>query len=483
MKILIAASEAVPFVKTGGLGDVTGALANEYKKMGVDAALILPFYRKIKKSAKDFGIKPLKKEITIPLGDRFETGKLWEGKTSEGATAYFIENDKFYDRDDIYGTPEGDFPDNVSRFTFYARAVCEALKTLKLNFDVIHCHDWQTGLIPVYIKTLYMNDFSKTATLLTIHNIGYQGLFQSPDMPITGLGWELFNINGLEFYGKINFLKGGILFADIINTVSKNYAKEILTKEYGFGLDEVLKKRSKDLYGIINGIDYSEWGPEHDSLIPVNYSIEDLSGKVKCKKSLQRECALPLSKSMLVGMVARLSSQKGINFVAEAMKEIIKLGLEVVILGKGDKFFQNILLDLQKKYSRRLSVTIGFDDVLAHKIYAGADIFLMPSEYEPCGLGQLIALCYGTIPVGRKTGGIVDTISEYNPSKGTGTGFLFNGSSPEEFLITIKRANEFFNDKQHWVKIQKNAMSRNFSWRRSSEEYLSLYQKALKKKY
>ncbi len=482
MKILIAASEAVPFVKTGGLGDVTGALVNEYKTRGVDAALMLPFYRKIKKYSKDFGIKPLKKEIVVPLGERFERGRLWEGKTSKGATVYFVENDKFYDRDDIYGTPDGDFPDNASRFIFFDRAVCEAIKALKMNFDVIHCHDWQAGLIPVYLKTIYKNDFSKTATLLTIHNIGYQGLFWSLDMPLTGLGWGLFTPNGLEFYGKINFLKGGILFADIINTVSKNYAKEILTKEYGFGLDDVLKKRSKDLYGIVNGINYSEWDPEHDKLIPANYNIKDLSGKNTCKKTLQKECSLPVSNSVLIGMVARLSSQKGINLAAETMGQIIKMGMEVTILGKGDEFFQDMLLDLQKKYSKRLSVTIDFDDARAHKIYAGADIFLMPSEYEPCGLGQLIALRYGTIPIGRKTGGLIDTISEYNPSKGTGTGFLFDSSS-DEFLMAIKRAHEFFKDKQRWIEIQKNAMSQDFSWQHSAEEYISLYQKALKKKY
>jgi len=482
MKILITTSEAVPFVKTGGLADVTGVLIDEYKKMGIEAAIMLPLYRKIKQSANDLGIKPLEKEITVPIGEQVETGKLWEGRTPEGAPAYFIENDKFYDRDDLYGTSKGDFPDNSSRFTFYDRAVLESLKVLKLDVDVIHCNDWQTALIPVYIKTIYRNEFPKTRTLLTIHNLGYQGLFWSLDMPLTGLGWELFNMEGLEFYGRINFLKGGILFADILTTVSKNYAREILTEEYGFGLEGVLRKRSKDLYGIINGIDYNNWNPKNDSLITSNYSIKDLTGKSKCKKSLQKTYGFPSNNSMLIGMVTRLSSQKGLDLVAEAIGGIIWSGAQVIILGKGDEAFHKEFLDLQKKYRKQLSVTIGFDNELAHKIYAGSDVFFMPSRYEPCGLGQLIALRYGTIPIGRKTGGLVDTIVEYNPSKGTGTGFLFNGYSSNELLKAFRKAKKFFDDKRYWLKIQRNAMSQDFSWQHSAEEYLSLYKKALKKK-
>jgi starch synthase len=482
MKILIAASEAVPFAKTGGLADVTGSLLNEYKKMNLEPAIILPFYRKIKTAVRDFGIKPLGKEIIVPLGNKFEIGKIWKGKTPEGADAYFIENDRFYDRNDLYGTPEGDFPDNAARFIFYNRAVLETLKTLELKFDVIHCNDWQTGLIPVYTKTLYKKTFAKTATLMTIHNLGYQGLFWSIDMPMTGLGWEIFNIEGLEFYGKINFLKGGIMFSDIITTVSNNYAEEILTSEHGFGLDGVLRKRNNDLYGIINGINCNIWDPEKDTYIPYSYSIKDLSGKTKCKKSLQKECGFPLNDSPLIGMVTRLSSQKGLDLVAEAMKKIVNSGMQVVILGEGEKYFRNLFLDLQKKYRKSLSVTIGFNDSLAHKIYAGSDIFLMPSKYEPCGLGQLIALRYGTIPVVRKTGGLADTIIEYNTSDRTGTGFLFNGYSSCEMLEALERTNEFFNDKADWLRIKKNSMSQDFSWRHSAEEYLSLYQKAVKKK-
>lgn len=289
MKVLIASPEVVPFVKTGGLADVAGAVVNELKKIGVDSAVILPLYRKIKRAANELKIKPFKKEISVPLGSNIEKGRLWKGKTSGSTDAYFIENDKFYDRDELYGTKEGDYPDNASRFIFYSRGVLEALKTIGLEVDIIHCNDWQTGLIPVYLKTIYKNDFPNAATLMTIHNMGYQGVFWHLDMPLTGLGWDMFHIEALEFYGKINFLKGGLLFADVITTVSSTYAKEIMTPEYGFGLDGVLRKRCNDIYGIINGIDYNEWNPWRDTIIPVKYNKKNLSGKVMCKKSLQRE--------------------------------------------------------------------------------------------------------------------------------------------------------------------------------------------------
>ncbi|MBI4697622.1 MAG: glycogen synthase GlgA [Nitrospirae bacterium] len=483
MKILIAASEAVPYVKTGGLADVTGTLVNEYKKLGTDAAIILPLYRKIKRSAGALGLKSTGKEISVSLAGRPEKGIIWERKTPEGAIAYFIENDKWYDRDELYGTAGGDYPDNIARFSFFCRAICETLKILGLSFDVIHCNDWQTGLIPVYLKTLYKKEFAKTASLITIHNIGYQGLFASSDMPFTGLGPDLFSIDGLEFYGKINLLKGGILYADIINTVSSNYAREILTEEYGFGLQGVLGKRIKDLYGIINGIDYHEWDPESDALIQKNYSLKDMSGKEDCRKALQKACSLPSTKAMIIGMVTRLSAQKGIDITARAMQGIIKSGAQVIILGKGDEPFHKIFLNLKKKYSDQMSVTIGFDDALAHKIYAGSDVFLMPSQYEPCGLGQLIALRYGTIPIGRKTGGLADTINDYSHSGKSGTGFLFNGYSSNELLAAVKRAHELFGEDKAWMKIQKNAMSQNFSWQRSAEEYLLLFQKAAGKMY
>ncbi|MBI4686900.1 MAG: glycogen synthase GlgA [Nitrospirae bacterium] len=481
MKILVVSSEAMPFVKTGGLADVAGTLVDEYKKLRHGAALFLPLYRKIKQSAMDFGIKPLGKEITVPLAGIPEKGMLWKGKTPQGTTVYFIENDKFYDRDELYGTPAGDFPDNASRFVFFDRGVLEALRALNLNFDVIHCNDWQTCLIPVYIKTLYKEYFPKTKTILTIHNMGYQGQFSPDNMPLTGLGWKLFNMEALEFYGKINLLKGGIVFADALTTVSGNYAKEILTKEYGFGLEGVLKKRSKDIYGILNGIDYKEWNPEKDSLIPASYTAKNLKGKARCKTELQKACGFIEDDSFLIGIVSRLSAQKGLDLVAKAIDDIINLGAQVAVLGKGDESFQHMFSDLQKKYRGRVSFSMGFNDSLAHKIYAGSDAFLMPSRYEPCGLGQLIALRYGTIPIARKTGGIINTVTQYNIDKGTGTGFLFGGYSADKLLEAVKQAAALFKDKKQWQKICKNAMSEDFSWQESAKRYISLYKKLKEK--
>lgn len=481
MKVLIASPEAVPFAKTGGLADVAGVLVDELKRIGIDSSIILPFYRRTKDLAKDLRIKELGKEFTISLGNDTEKGRLWKGKTARGADAYFIENDRFYDRDELYGTDEGDYPDNASRFIFYSRGVIETIKKLDLKVDIIHCNDWQSGLIPVYLKTIYSDEFHETATLMTIHNIGYQGLFWYLDMPLTGLGWEMFRVDALEFYGKINFLKGGILFADIITTVSSTYAKEIMTSEYGFGLDGVLRGRRQDLYGVLNGIDYNEWSPWRDRLIPARYNKKNTSGKALCKNTLRRECNLTESDRPLMGMVSRLSSQKGIDLVAEAMDKIIKSSAQVIILGRGEKIFHEIFSELQKRHKGNLSVIIGFDNALAHKIYAGSDIFLMPSKYEPCGLGQLVALSYGTIPIVRRTGGLADTITEYNPNTGEGTGFLFDDYSVGAMLSAITRAKELFDDKIQWQRLMFNAMSMRFTWRQSARQYLTLYRKALKR--
>jgi starch synthase len=479
MKILIASSEVVPFIKTGGLGDVAGTLVNEFRKSGVEAYTILPLYRSIRNSGRRWGIRALPEEISVQLGEHIETGRVWTGKHPEGADAYFIENDRFYDREEIYSTSEGNYPDNASRFIFFCRGIIETIKALSLQCDIIHCNDWQTGLVPAYLKTIYGHELSGTSSLLSIHNIGYQGIFPSSSIHLTGLEGEMTNINDIELNGKINFLKSGILYADLITTVSNTYSEEILRPEFGYGLEGVLRARKDSLYGIINGIDYSEWSPEDDTLIRANYSKDDLSGKTQCKKSLQKALDLPVSDVFLIGMVTRLAYQKGLDLVLKAMGELMKSGFQMIILGKGDEDLHRAFKRLQKKYSGQLSVTLGFDNTLAHKIYAGSDIFLMPSKYEPCGLGQLIALRYGTIPVARKTGGLADTIIEYNSLEGTGTGFLFDGYSSDEMIIKTKKAKALFDDKPSWSKVRKNAMTQNFSWRNSAEKYISLYNKII----
>ena len=394
MKILIATPEAVPFAKTGGLADVTGALRNEYRKMKEEAYLVMPLYGRVKENFKlrDAGLK-----ISVPLGNRKVKGRIF----TYGDSAYLIECDEFFDREEIYGTPRGDYPDNAARFIFFSRGVLEACRALGFKPDVIHCNDWQTGLIPLYLKTIYKSDkfFDRTVSIITIHNLGYQGLFPQSDMPLTGFDKSLFTPEGIEFYGKINFLKAGLISADSITTVSHNYAKEILSREYGFGLDGVLRKRASALTGIVNGIDRKEWNPESDAFIKRNYSLKDIDGKKECKLQLLKECSIrPDAERPLIGMVGRLSSQKGLDLILESLDEILSTGANLIILGRGDEMFQRRLSSAAKKYKGRMYVKAGFEDSLAHKIYAGSDIFLMPSRYEPCGIGQLIAMRYGTIP-------------------------------------------------------------------------------------
>ncbi|OGW40872.1 MAG: hypothetical protein A2Y97_14210, partial [Nitrospirae bacterium RBG_13_39_12] len=374
MKILIASPEAVPYAKTGGLADVVGSLVKEYRRTKEDAYVVLPLYKSIKNSKKppvDTGL-----EIKVPVGGKVIKGRIFSDRSS----AYFIGCDKFFNRQELYGTQEGDYIDNASRFIFFSRGVLEACKKLKLKPDVIHCNDWQTGLIPLYLKTIYRNDkfLKNTAGILTIHNLGYQGLFPPAEMLLTGYGWELFTPEGIEFYGKVNFLKAGIISADIINTVSNNYSKEILNKEFGFGLDGVLRNRAKDLYGVINGIDYDEWDPSRDKFIPANYSNDEISGKGKCKKELLRSLFgssddIDSERIPLVGMVGRLAAQKGFDLVIQSVDELLSMGVKLIILGKGEEIIQRSLYEIAKKYKGSVYVNIGFEEPFAHRVYAGSD--------------------------------------------------------------------------------------------------------------
>lgn len=481
MKILIAAPEAMPYIKTGGLADVVGAVFREYRKMNMEASLILPLYRSIREN---FNLTDTGPGMNFRTENRSFSGRIF----SHDSSVFFLECDEFFDRADLYGTPKGDYPDNASRFAFFDRAVMEACGVLGLKPDIIHCNDWQTGLIPLYLKTIYNNEFfSETASLMTIHNLGYQGLFDVSDFPVTGLGWDLFNPEGIEFYGKVNFLKAGLIASDIITTVSNTYAKEILTDEFGFGLDGVLRKRSYDLYGVINGIDTEEWNPLKDKFIPENYNSSDLSGKAKCRKDLMRECSLHIKhtedrNSPIIAFIGRLSAQKGIDIFLDAVKDIIAMGARIIILGKGDELFHRRIRTVAENYKGEMFARIGYDEAFAHRIYSGSDIFLMPSRYEPCGLGQLIAMRYGTIPVARMTGGLADSITDYEPQKTSGTGFLFKDYKASSLLECLKRAIYLYHDEKRWKKMIINAMGRDFSWRNSAEKYLKLYDDAADKK-
>jgi starch synthase len=480
LRILIACSEAVPYAKTGGLADVTGALLREFRSAKQDASLILPLYSVVRQQ---FRLVRTGHSVRVPLGNFEVEGVIWAAGSGKRPDAYFIECDAFFGRPELYGTGEGDYTDNALRFIFFSRAVLEACRALDIEPDVIHCNDWQTGMIPVYLKTIYGKDrhFKKTVSLLTVHNLGYQGVFEAGTMSYTGLGAEFFVPEKLEFFGRLNFLKAGLLYADVLNTVSPTYAKEILTPEQGFGLDGILRARKDDLSGIINGIDPAEWDPSDDPLLPSGYSRGKLGGKRECKVSFCREARIRDRNAPLLGMVSRLSSQKGVDLLLRAFDELIAMGANIALLGKGDEAYHEVLQRKAAKHRGRVQVTIGFEESLAHRLYAAADFFLMPSQYEPCGIGQLIAMRYGTIPVARKTGGLADTIEDYDHLRGTGSGILFQDFTPSALRDGIKRGLCISRDPKSMGRIIRSSMEKKFFWRDSSRDYLVLYRMASKK--
>lgn len=480
LKICLAASEVAPFAKTGGLADVAGALPKALLALGHRVVVIMPRYQMV--DVERHRLRRLGVTIDVPIAERIEQAELLEGALDGGVPIYFIEKPSYYDRPALYGTPEGDYPDNAERFIFFSRGVVEAIKVLGLNPDVLHCNDWQTGLTPVYLKTIYGEDpaLAGVATVFSVHNLGYQGLFWHLDMPLTGLGWELYTIDGIEFYGKINFLKGGLMFADVLNTVSETYAKEIQTEEFGHRLDGVLRRRSADLFGIVNGIDYEVWNPATDPHLAATYSPEDLSGKAVCKQALQREMGLPEKATVpLVGIVSRLAAQKGLDLVVEGMERLMALGLQLAILGSGEAVYHEALSEVAERYPKQLGLALAFDEGLAHRIEAGADMFLMPSRYEPCGLNQLYSLKYGTIPIVRATGGLQDTIVNYSAARDTGTGFKFRSYSERAMVQALQRACEAYADQRAWRRLMERAMAQDFSWDASARAYEALYRRAV----
>jgi starch synthase len=484
MKIAEVSSEIIPYAKTGGLADVVGTLPLYLEKAGHEISIFMPFYKSVKKSGIDIKLSNI--AFDIPIGDIEHTVTLWKSTHhgSKNIAIYFIQRDEYYDRDALYGTEAGDYQDNSERFIFFSRAVIEAIKRLGLSIDIIHCHDWQTALIPVYLKTLFAHNetFASIKTVLTIHNLAYQGMFRQEEMKLTGLDMSLFNWKNLEHWGKINFLKGGIVFADIVTTVSKKYAEEIRTVEFGCGLEDVIKEYENKLYGIINGVDYTEWSPENDNLIPHQYSVEDIGGKALCKKHLQKKLNLPQTEAPLLGMISRLAEQKGVDLLIVIMEELMERDLQLVILGIGDNKYHQMLKEAVPRYNSELSVNIMFDNKLAHEIEAGADIFLMPSKYEPCGLNQMYSLRYGTIPVVRETGGLADTIidaNDENLKNGTATGFTMNGYFAAELLFTIDRALKLYKSKTPWNALRKNAMKQDWSWEKSACKYVELFKSVL----
>lgn len=471
MKIALAASEVVPFSKTGGLADVCGALPKALASLGHEVVVITPRY-----GSTDAVKHKLEKK-------KVGASSVFTSEAIPGARTYFIENSLYYEREGLYGTAGGDYPDNAERFAFFSRTALALLKQLGFEPDVIHCHDWQTGLIPAYLSTLYGKDafFARTKSAFTIHNLAYQGRFPASDFPLTGLPERTFSPEGLEFFGDVNFLKSGLVYSDVLTTVSPRYAQEIQTPEFGCGLEGVLQHRRKDLHGILNGIDYSEWNPESDAFLPLRYGPGSLQGKAEVKRTLQQEKGLtPGGRTPLVGIISRLADQKGFDLVAQVIGPILSLGFQFVILGTGDQKYQDLLARLQKDHPGRVSLTLAFDNTLAHKIYAGSDLFLMPSRYEPCGLGQMIALKYGTIPVVRETGGLADSIHDAD-READGNGFSFRAYEPKALVEALSRAVAAFQQAERWGRLVERAMACDFSWQASAKRYIQIFEQVQKK--
>ncbi|RKX27798.1 MAG: glycogen synthase GlgA [Candidatus Zixiibacteriota bacterium] len=488
LKILMAAPEAGPFVRTGGLGDVMSALPAALAREGHDVKVFIPRYGII--DGTHHGIKRQDIRAEVSLEDQvYEVSTEHVNDGMSGAELVFVANPELFDRPDLYQDPATgkDFTDNYLRFAFFCRAVIEIVKELRWQPDVIHVHDWQAALIPVYLKSIYADDefFAHTRTILTIHNLAFQGLFEAEQFPGLDLPEEMFysETGELEFYGSVNFLKAGIVMADAITTVSEQYSKEIQTKEFGCGLEGVLQTRADDLHGIVNGVDYSVWSPSRDKLIPCRYGLLNLSGKRTSRVELLGKAGLPIRDTApLVGMITRLTEQKGLDLLVDGAKELFELNLQMIILGNGEERYHEALQELETMYPDKLKVFLEFNDSLAHQIQAGSDAFLMPSRYEPCGLNQLYALKYGTVPVVRKVGGLADTVIDYDKRTGEGTGFVFEDYDADEMIATLRRVVELYGRRQPWTRLMKAGMNLDYSWDASARKYSELFQSLVRSK-
>src|SRR6266851_1999328 len=436
MHIAFAASECVPFSKTGGLADVVGALPHALAALGHQVSVYVPRYRQTKLADPQTVVR----SITIPFDDKYRFCSVVTAGTSAGVRFYFVDYPPYFDREALYGGSAGDYPDNSERFALFSRAVLEASKILGVP-HVFHCHDWQSALVPVMLRTLYAEDpaFHEVATVFTIHNIGFQGLFPPDTLPLLTLPWDLFTISKMEFFGQVNFLKGALVHSDYVTTVSKKYSQEIQTTEYGFGLEGVLRNRAATVTGILNGVDYEEWSPQSDKFI---------------------------------------AAQKGFDLIAQIMDRLAREEMIMVVLGSGDKLFEDMFQRLNRQFPNKIAVRVAYDNAIAHKIEAGADMFLMPSRYEPCGLDQIYSLKYGTVPIVRATGGLDDTIEPWDARTGKGTGFKFSEYTGEALLATTKQALLAFRDQASWQVLMRNGMSKDFSWGASARDYGKIYDRA-----
>lgn len=456
MKVLMCASEVYPFAKTGGLADVVGALPAVLGDEGLEVKVFMPWYKGMRVNKKvndEWGVIPVQKNVEVIC----------------------IRNDNYFFRDGLYGTREGDWPDNLDRFSFFSRKVLDVAQRLKFKPDVVHAHDWQAALIPVYLKTIYKDGFyAKTKSILTIHNLAYQGVFSKEQFGRIGIDQQYFSTEYFEFYDKVNILKAGIVFADSVTTVSPAYSRQIQTKEYGCGLEGVLQQKKNRLRGILNGIDYGVWNPKSDAFLASPYEPSTLHNKKENKFALQKELKLEQSNSVpLIGIVTRLAQQKGVDILIEAIPSFIK-EYQLVVLGAGDKKYEDKMLALGKANAKNMVVQLKFDERLAHRIYAGSDFFLMPSQFEPCGLSQLISFKYGTVPIVHHTGGLADTVTDYLEDPKKGNGFVMYQYSAPELVRAVKRAGFVF-ALPEWGALVKRVMKLNFSWKNAAKDYRRLY--------
>ena len=472
MKVLFAASEAHPFIKTGGLGDVMGALPQSLTELGVEARVVIPKYKNIKDELKQ-NLQFIK-WFTVPVGWRNQYCGVFQYKYKD-VVYYFIDNEYYFNRDGLYG-----YYDDGERFAFFNRAVLEFIKEIDWKPDIINCNDWQTGMVPVLLNLEYKNNefYSNMKTVFSIHNLLFKGSFVPNVLPeLFGYDYMPLTNGSVELNGSVSFLKGGINYSDQITTVSNTYAEEIKTQQYGEGLDGLLRCKSDFLKGIVNGIDYEEFDPEKDNLIFKNFTWDSISDKVENKLSLQKELGLPQrAETPMIGLISRLTHQKGCDLIVSIIDRLLQKDIQFVVLGTGDYWYEETFKNLQYRYPDKVSANIKFDNSLAHKIYAATDMFLMPSLFEPCGLGQLIALRYGSIPIVRETGGLKDTISPYNKYTGIGNGFGFKNFNSNELMQIIEYALTIYNDKNAWNNIIRQAMNSDNSWEKSAMQYKWLYE-------
>jgi len=475
VKILFVSSEVAPFAKTGGLADVAGALPKALRKLGHDVRIVMPAYRGVL-SRFPFAVTGI--SVQVPVGGFIEQADVWQGEIA-GVPVYLVDHPGYFNREGLYGSTAGDFPDNDERFGFFCHAALELCKWLDFVPDAIHGNDWQCGLLPVFLHTVYRADpfFAATGTLFTIHNLGYQGHFPPTLLKLFGLPAELNRIDALEFYGAIALLKGGVVFSDVVTTVSDSYCREIQTPEYGHGFDGILRARHNRLFGVLNGLDPDDWDPQ---LLPAHpFSVQDLAGKAACKRALQQELGLKAEAEIpLIVMVSRLDRQKGFELIEEAWDELMALPVQFALLGSGNRELEERFATRARKHRGRFALTTGFNEDLSRRFYAGGDLFLMPSLYEPCGLSQLIALRYGTLPVVRSTGGLADTIIDPQQNVAHANGFSFGPYTAPALLDCLARALQVFATKASWQGMMRYAMKQEFTWQVAAHRYLELYRLA-----